>query len=80
MKLIESNVSMFVFEGYTWFTTPLIEHFDHVGFSCYSSTRAGLFKWNKECMSTENTDNKKGKGNNTEIKSNTKTYFFVATL
>ena len=62
MKLIEANVSLFVFEGYTWFTTPLVEHFDHVGFSCYSSSRAGLFKWNKECMSTENIDNKKPKG------------------
>ena len=63
MGAIENNVSMFVFEGYGWLTTDMISTFDNLGFSCYSSSRAGLFKWNANCMPDKIVSTRKEKGN-----------------
>lgn len=52
-RLIRNSVSMFVFEAQSpsvAMTTAMIEEYDQLGFSCYSTTKYGLFKWNGGCM------------------------------
>ena len=46
------KLGMFTFEGGKGvsFTKEMIETYDKMGFSCYSTSRAGLFKWNSNCM------------------------------
>ena len=47
-----TKLGMFTFEGGKGvsFTKEMIETYDKMGFSCYSTSRAGLFKWNSNCM------------------------------
>jgi hypothetical protein len=52
-KAIRNSVSMFVFEAQSpsvAMTAAMIEEYDQLGFSCYSTTKYGLFKWNGGCM------------------------------
>lgn len=48
---IASSVGMFTFEGGkgVTFSKDMIVSLDKIGFSCYSMSRAGLFKWNGGC-------------------------------
>lgn len=50
-QTIES-AGMFTFEGGrgVTFSKEMIQDYDKMGFSCYSTSRAGLFKWNAGCM------------------------------
>lgn len=47
-----TKLGMFTFEGGkgVTFSKEMIEQYDALGFSCYSTSRAGLFKWNSGCM------------------------------
>lgn len=49
---IYSTVGLLTFEGYGQgsLTETMINDFDSHGFSCYSTSLAGLFKWNGGCM------------------------------
>lgn len=49
---IINKLGMFTFEGGkgVTFSKEMIEKYDALGFSCYSTSRAGLFKWNSGCM------------------------------
>lgn len=49
---IYSTVGLLTFEGYGKgsLTETMISDFDTHGFSCYSTSLAGLFKWNGGCM------------------------------
>lgn len=52
-KLIRNSVSMFVFEAQSpsvTMTAAMIDEYDRLNFSCYSTTKYGLFKWNGGCM------------------------------
>ena len=51
-KAIDSGVALFTFEGGSGvsFTKEHIEDLDGRGFSCFSTSRAGLFKWSGGCM------------------------------
>jgi FkbM family methyltransferase len=51
-KALASSIGMFAFEGGkgVTFSKEMIESLDLIGFSCYSTSRAGLFKWNGRCM------------------------------
>jgi len=50
--ITEDLVGMFTFEGGKGviFSRSMIEGYDKLGYSCYSTSRAGLFKWNAGCM------------------------------
>ena len=52
LKTIYSTVGLVTFEGYGKgsLTETTISDFDAHGFSCYSTSLAGLFKWNGGCM------------------------------
>lgn len=51
-RAIDGGVALFTFEGGSGvtFTKEHIEDLDSRGFSCYSTSRAGLFKWSGGCM------------------------------
>lgn len=51
-EVLENRVSMFTFEGGKGVTLSraMLGEFDSWGFNCYSTSRAGLFKWNGGCM------------------------------
>jgi len=52
-RAIDNTVSLFTFEGGKGitFSKEFIEELDtEHGYSCYSTSRAGLFKWNGGCM------------------------------
>lgn len=51
-NVIANAAGMFTFEGgkSVQFTKAMIKKYDSLGFSCYSTSRAGLFKWNGGCM------------------------------
>ena len=63
MKVIEKKVSMFVFEGYGWLSGEMISKFNDLGYSCYSSSKAGLFKLDSNCLADDVISKKKEKGN-----------------
>jgi FkbM family methyltransferase len=46
-----ADIGMFTFEGGkgVTFSKEMIDQYDQMGFSCYSTSRAGLFKWNSGC-------------------------------
>ena len=50
--LTKDLVGMFTFEGGKGviFSKSMIKEYDNLGYSCYSTSRAGLFKWNSGCM------------------------------
>ena len=52
-RAIEEGVALFTFEGGggVSFTKEHIADLDARGFSCYSTSRAGLFRWSGGCMS-----------------------------
>lgn len=54
---------MFTFEGGKGviFSKDMIDHYDGLGYSCYSTSRAGLFKWNAGCMKDQYMGNFKAK-------------------
>ena len=62
---IRNMVSMFTFEGGggVKVTADMVEKYDKMGFSCFSTSRAGLIKWSSGCMSTEKYGAKRDKGN-----------------
>jgi hypothetical protein len=49
---IQNHLGMFTFEGGKGVTlsADMLRSFDAQGFSCYSTSRAGLFKWSAGCM------------------------------
>ena len=51
-KTIKDLVGMFTFEGGKGveLTKEMLMEYDQWGFNCYSTSRAGLFKWNGGCM------------------------------
>jgi len=51
-RAIVNTVGLFTFEGGggVTFSKGMIEELDALGYSCYSTSRAGLFKWNSGCM------------------------------
>lgn len=51
-KTIKEFTSVFIFQGGKGvvFTKEMMTEFDSWGFNCYSTSRAGLFKWNGGCM------------------------------
>eukprot|EP01038_Epipyxis_sp_PR26KG_P004489 gene4489-6345_t len=51
---IKKLLKVFTFEGGKGvsFTEEMINNFDELGYNCYSTSRAGLFKWNNHCMPT----------------------------
>jgi FkbM family methyltransferase len=55
METIKESVKLLTFEGGggVTFSYDLSEQLDKMGFSCYSTSRAGLFKWNSECTVRE---------------------------
>ena len=64
-KLIRNSLSMFVFEAQSpsvVMTAAMIEEYDQMNFSCYSTTKYGLFKWNGGCM-PQGGDAMRNKGN-----------------
>jgi FkbM family methyltransferase len=67
MNIIANQVGIFTFEGGggVSFTSEMSEEFDSYGFNCYSTSRAGLYKWNKGCMKARylGSFRKKDKGN-----------------
>ena len=63
MEVIEKKILMFVFEGYGWLSGEMISTFDDLGYSCYSSSKAGLYKWNANCLADDIILKKKEKGN-----------------
>ena len=63
MKVIEEKLSMFVFEGYGWLSGQMISTFNDLGYSCYSSSKAGLFKLGANCLADYVISKKKAKGN-----------------
>lgn len=52
-KAIDGGAALFTFEGGSGvsFTKDDIDDLDSRGFSCYSTSRAGLFRWSGGCMS-----------------------------
>lgn len=64
---LQEKVSMFTFEGGKGvvLSKEMLAEFDSWGFSCYSTSRAGLFKWNAGCMKDKYTGafRNKDKGN-----------------
>jgi len=64
-KYIRSSVGLLTFEcgKGTQFSYAMIVEMDSIGFSCYSTSRAGLFKLNGQCMSKSFIDKKWDKGN-----------------
>jgi FkbM family methyltransferase len=52
--LIAKPVGMLTFEGGQGITLSkeMLDAFDLLGYACYSTSRAGLFKWNGQCMKT----------------------------
>ena len=63
MKVIEKDLSMFVFEGYGWLNGEMISAFNDLGYSCYSSSKAGLFKLDANCLADDIISKRKEKGN-----------------
>jgi hypothetical protein len=58
MKTISSKVKLFAFEGSSKlfrkkFAVKFIKKFDSLGFSCFSTSKAGLIKWAGNCISEE---------------------------
>jgi hypothetical protein len=49
---MRSSLGMFTFEGGKGITLSreMLADYDALGFSCYSTSRAGLFKWSGGCM------------------------------
>lgn len=49
---LAKSIGMFAFEGGKGvsFSKDMIMSLDKIGYSCYSTSRAGLFKWNGGCM------------------------------
>jgi hypothetical protein len=49
---IENFLGMFTFEGGKGITLSkeMLSEYDALGYSCYSTSRAGLFKWTGGCM------------------------------
>lgn len=49
---LAKSIGMFAFEGGKGvsFSKEMIYSLDKIGFSCYSTSRAGLYKWNAGCM------------------------------
>lgn len=45
---IQHSLGMFTFEGGQGitFSKEMVDSFDSLGYNCYSTSRAGLFKWN----------------------------------
>jgi hypothetical protein len=52
MKAMKSSISLLTFEGGggVTFSKQMSDELNDLGFSCYSTSRAGLFKWNGNCM------------------------------
>jgi len=63
MRAIEKDLSMFVFEGYGWLSGEMISTFNDLGYSCYSSSKAGLFKLDANCLADDIISKRKEKGN-----------------
>ena len=55
METIKESVKLLTFEGGggVTFSYELSEQLDKMGYSCYSTSRAGLFKWNSDCTVRE---------------------------
>lgn len=51
-RMLQEQTGMFAFEGGKGitFSKEMIDRFDDWGYNCYSTSRAGLFKWNGGCM------------------------------
>jgi FkbM family methyltransferase len=51
-NVLKSQAGMFTFEGGLGitFSKEMVDMFDEWGYNCYSTSRAGLFKWNGNCM------------------------------
>lgn len=49
---LRNQIGMFTFEGGLGitFSKEMVETFNGWGYNCYSTSRAGLFKWNGSCM------------------------------
>lgn len=49
---LREKVGIFAFEGGKGVTLSkeMLSEFDSMGYSCYSTSRAGLYKWNSGCM------------------------------
>jgi hypothetical protein len=64
---LRSYLKFFTFEGGggVTFSQTMSDEFESFGFSCYSTSRAGLFKWSGECMKARyfGSFRKKDKGN-----------------
>jgi FkbM family methyltransferase len=64
---LRSYVKLFTFEGGggVTFSKTMSDEFETLGFSCYSTSRAGLFKWSSGCMKDRyfGSFRKKDKGN-----------------
>ncbi len=54
-KLLNSTLGMFAFEGGRKFplTREDLNIYDSMGYSCFSTSKAGLFSWTHNCMSDE---------------------------
>ncbi len=54
-EAISEHLGMFTFEGGSGVTLSedMLREFDALGFSCYSTSRAGLFKWSGGCMKSQ---------------------------
>lgn len=51
-EAMRTSLGMFTFEGGRGVTLSkdMLDEYDALGFSCYSTSRAGLFKWSGGCM------------------------------
>eukprot|EP00598_Pedospumella_elongata_P006999 CAMPEP_0184968798 /NCGR_PEP_ID=MMETSP1098-20130426/1737_1 /TAXON_ID=89044 /ORGANISM="Spumella elongata, Strain CCAP 955/1" /LENGTH=558 /DNA_ID=CAMNT_0027490463 /DNA_START=191 /DNA_END=1867 /DNA_ORIENTATION=+ len=60
---LSTKAGMFAFEGGKGviFSKEMIAHYDGLGFSCYSTSRAGLFKWTAGCTKEQYMGNFKAK-------------------
>jgi hypothetical protein len=66
-ETLRDHTGVFVFEGGrgVTFSKYMVEQYDAMGYSCYSPSRAGLFKWNAGCTKDKYMGNymAKDKGN-----------------
>lgn len=62
---IRNTVGLFTFEagGGVTFNSAMVKELDSIGYSCYSTSRAGLYKLNGGCFSDQAIDKRKDKGN-----------------
>jgi hypothetical protein len=50
-KAINDTLGLFTFEGNAFeLSIGMLENLDAKGYSCFSTSKAGLFKWNGNCM------------------------------